>query len=53
MPNCQNCGKLMVRADMYDPDGTVPLKIVTVDEKPWTCINFSCLDSVQNQKGDL
>lgn len=52
MQNCENCGNLMVRADMYDPEGATPLKIVIVDKKPWTCINSACPDSSQTQKGD-
>lgn len=49
MPNCENCGKLMVRADMYDPDGTVLLKIVQIDEKPWACTNIICPDGSKNK----
>ncbi len=49
MPKCQNCGNLMVRADMYDPEGVVPLTIVTIEEKPWACISSVCKDSSQNQ----
>ncbi len=38
---CENCGKPMVRADIYDPDGTVPLKMVEIEGKHWACINCS------------
>ena len=50
MPNCENCGSLMVRVDMYDSDGTVPLKMVVVEEKSWACVNAICPDGTQNQK---
>jgi hypothetical protein len=47
---CKWCGKPMIRADMYDPEGEFPLKVVTVDDKQWTCIKATCPDGAQNQK---
>lgn len=52
MPDCANCRKPMVRADMYDPDGMVPLEMVEIEGKPWACINGSCpKNQPQTQEG--
>lgn len=39
MPSCPTCGQNMIRADLFDPDGVVPLQdLVKIDEYPWACI---------------
>lgn len=39
MPRC-HCDLLMVRADLYDPEGTIPLYgMVTEDGYLWVCTN--------------
>lgn len=42
MKFCPDCGSVMIRADLYDPEGTTPLYMVS-DEKGqmWACIDCS------------
>ena len=42
MVKCKSCGQAMVRIDIYDPYGTIPLKSVEIKGKKWTCISQIC-----------
>lgn len=47
---CPKCGKMMIRAALYDPDGEIPLNGMVMDEQgePWACINQECENGKQN-----
>lgn len=55
MNKCSKCGKSLVRASMYDPDGTLPLYSGKLDynndgvlEEWWVCNNPGCEDGAKN-----
>jgi len=43
---CAACGHAMLRADMYDPEGTIPLRggYTNKDGIWFVCINPACVD---------
>lgn len=51
MPKCtvNGCGSFMVRADLFDPEGTVPLAgMVEQDGYPWVCLTHGTRASAPN-----
>lgn len=49
MIGCPDCNAAMVRADLYEPEGTVPLHGGIRDEKHWwICIRPECLVGKRN-----
>ena len=51
---CKKCGYAMIRASMYDPDGTVPLcGGVREDSEWWVCTNPTCNDGSKNLGVDV
>lgn len=50
MKFCQKCEAVMVRADMYDPDGEVPLYggVKTGMGVWWVCISPGCEEGRKN-----
>ncbi len=47
--DCSKCGTAMLRAEMYDPEGTVPLYgDIRKGESWWVCINRECEDGRRN-----
>lgn len=55
MKLCEKCGSIMIRAEMYDPDGEVPLYggVKEYNEQGdlvnwFVCINHGCEDGKKN-----
>ena len=49
MKPCPICGKALLRASMYDPDGEIPLYGgIREDNEWWVCINHGCEDGKKN-----
>lgn len=49
MHKCLKCNSLMIRAGLYDPEGTIPLREGTYTETNWwICINQKCEDGRVN-----
>ena len=52
MVKCPKCGAAMLRAELYDPEGTAPLYGGIRSEKSWwVCINPECEDGKRNRQG--
>jgi len=52
MMNCPKCGAAMIRAERYDPDGSIPLYGGVKNETEWwVCINEGCEDGNKNRTG--
>jgi len=58
MKKCPTCGAVMIRASMYDPDGTVALhegiKVWNEDGSGaliewWVCIDKDCAVGIKNR----
>ena len=56
MMRCKKCRRPMIRASMYDPEGTVPLCGGTKEyengilKEHWVCINPGCSESQEGTK---
>jgi hypothetical protein len=49
MVTCEQCGRAMVDAAMYDPDGVIPLYGGKRTEgRWWVCINTGCPEGQRN-----
>ena len=50
MVRCTKCGAAMVRVDLYEPEGTIPLHGGIQDNTYWwVCINGECEDGKRNR----
>lgn len=51
--SCLKCGAAMLRAEMYDPEGTAPLYGgIRQGKSWWVCINPGCEDGRRNRGKD-
>ncbi len=56
MVACPECGRAMIRADLYDPEGVIPLYGGKMESYPdsdkeywWVCLGGGCPDGDRNR----
>ena len=52
MKFCSTCGEAMIKAEVYDPDGVIPLSMQIDGADLWVCIRCSKLAEAELKKGD-
>jgi len=52
MKFCSTCGEAMIKAEVYDPDGVIPLSMEIDGADLWVCIRCSKLAEAELKKGD-
>lgn len=52
MKSCSTCGEAMIKAEVYDPEGVLPLATQIDGADLWVCINCSKLAEAEMKKGD-
>ena len=52
MKYCFTCAEAMIKAEVYDPDGAIPLSMEIDGADLWVCIRCSKLAEAELKKGN-